>query len=608
MKIKFPSHFYITTALTFLFSFKAFYFFSQTNLNSGLLKNEKITTYWNNPQKTIRSIGAYNSSGVIAVGEKIGKWMYYNPYGKIEEISHYFLGKKHGEYTSFYPSGKIKFSGFFFLDLPDSSFKAFYKDGTLAEEGYFTINPFVNRKNDTIQLTKLINKTSYFSSIKTKKWNYYYKDGSLLQTSNYKPGDTTEYLLTYYNELKKNTIKEGNGVFETFYNSGKQKKKISYENGVPNGNYFHWNPNGNMRIKGNYKNGKKEGLWMEYFITGQQVYQIINYKNGLKHGEFKEHLKDGKLIIWGNYNNHNKEGKWEYYFENGQLDMVGSFKNDIQHGDWKFYYPNGVLYYNGNFINGLKNGEWNFNYNSGEKWRIGNYKNDFKSGLWTTYYENKQKAMEGEYEKGKENGEWSSWYENGQLKDKGSYKNALMNQSWEGYYKTGQIKYKGDYDLDNKTNKWTYWAHNGKIIETGDYAVLSKNSNIIRNETRIIKKSVKNGVWNTYSEIDGSLKSKENFNDGMKNGKCIYYYPGGVIANQEISYKNGLLNGKFSTYDRRGNIKSETNYKENKKDGDMKVYSKRGKLILHVEYKNGVKTKDVIKKINYKYRSNKTKK
>ena len=137
-------------------------------------------------------------------------------------------------------------------------------------------------------------------------------------------------------------------------------------------------------------------------------------------------------------------------------------------------------------------------------------------------YKNAIKQME-TLLKGKENGEWSSWYENGQLKDKGSYKNALMNQSWEGYYKTGQIKYKGDYDLDNKTNKWTYWAHNGKIIETGDYAVLSKNSNIIRNETRIIKKSVKNGVWNTYSEIDGSLKSKENFNDGMKNGKCIYF-------------------------------------------------------------------------------------
>ena len=40
----------------------------------------------------------------------------------------------------------------------------------------------------------------------------------------------------------------------------------------------------------------------------------------------------------------------------------------------------------------------------------------------------------------------------------------------------------------------------------------------------------------------------------------------------------------------------------------MKVFSKRGKLILHVEYKDGVKSKDVIKKVNYKYKSNKTKK
>jgi len=40
----------------------------------------------------------------------------------------------------------------------------------------------------------------------------------------------------------------------------------------------------------------------------------------------------------------------------------------------------------------------------------------------------------------------------------------------------------------------------------------------------------------------------------------------------------------------------------------MKVFSKRGKLILHVEYKNGVKSKDVLKKVNYNYQSNKTKK
>ena len=45
-----------------------------------------------------------------------------------------------------------------------------------------------------------------------------------------------------------------------------------------------------------------------------------------------------------------------------------------------------------------------------------------------------------------------------------------------------------------------------------------------------------------------------------------------------------------------------------KKHGDMKVFSKRGKLISHVIYKDGVKLKDVLKKITFKYSGPKNKK
>ena len=38
------------------------------------------------------------------------------------------------------------------------------------------------------------------------------------------------------------------------------------------------------------------------------------------------------------------------------------------------------------------------------------------------------------------------------------------------------------------------------------------------------------------------------------------------------------------------------------------LFSKKGKLIYHVVYKEGVKTKDVIKKVSYKYFSSKGKK
>ena len=608
MKIHFSFRLYLFSIVCIAVSGFFNIYNAQNNLNSGLLKEEKITTYWNNPQKTIRSVGAYSSSGVSSVGEKSGEWVYYNPYGKIVEISHYFLGKKYGKYKSFYPSGKVQFDGYFFLDFPDSTFSAFYEDGTLAEKGKYAILPTINEKLDTIDLIELLNKISVFKSIKTGEWNYYYEDGKPFETTYFKENDTTEYILSYFSETNKQVIKEGEGVFETFYSSGKPKKKINYKNGIPNGEYMYWNPNGNIRIKGAYTNGQKDGLWTEYFITGQQIYQIINYTNGLKNGEFKEYLINGNLTILGNYKNHMKEGKWEYYFENEQLDMIGPFENGLQNGDWKYYYPNGQLYYEGNFIKGLKNGEWNFNYNTGEKWRVGHYQDDLKNGHWVTFYENKQKAIEGNYKKDKENGPWESWYENGQLKDKGSYNEALMDKIWEGFYKTGQRKYKGDYSLDYKTNKWEYWAPNGKLIEKGEYAVLSRNSSLVGSENRIIKKSIKTGEWSTYSEIDGTVKSVENFNNGKQDGKSTFYYPGGVVPSQEISHSNGILNGKFKTFDRRGNLKSETNYKNNKKHGDMKVFSKRGKIVLHVEYKNGVKSKDVLKKVNYNYQSNKTKK
>ena len=40
----------------------------------------------------------------------------------------------------------------------------------------------------------------------------------------------------------------------------------------------------------------------------------------------------------------------------------------------------------------------------------------------------------------------------------------------------------------------------------------------------------------------------------------------------------------------------------------MMLFSKKGKLIYHVIYKEGVKTRDVIKKVSYKYFSSKNEK
>ena len=68
----------------------------------GLIKKEKIITYWNQDKNIIRSMGQYHTDGFADIGEKIGKWTFYYPNGKIREISHYFLGKLHGPFKAYY--------------------------------------------------------------------------------------------------------------------------------------------------------------------------------------------------------------------------------------------------------------------------------------------------------------------------------------------------------------------------------------------------------------------------------------------------------------------------------------------------------------------------
>tara|TARA_B110000459_G_scaffold1696_1_gene1828 strand:+ start:933 stop:1208 length:276 start_codon:yes stop_codon:yes gene_type:complete len=62
----------------------------------GLLKNEKITTYWDNDEKQVRSIGFYQTSGYSNIGAKTGKWIHFYKNGKTQEISNYYKGELNG--------------------------------------------------------------------------------------------------------------------------------------------------------------------------------------------------------------------------------------------------------------------------------------------------------------------------------------------------------------------------------------------------------------------------------------------------------------------------------------------------------------------------------
>ena len=72
------------------------------------------------------------------------------------------------------------------------------------------------------------------------------------------------------------------------------------------------------REQGKFKNGKKEGLWITYYSTGQ-------------------------LMMKGEYRNGREEGPWIFYLANGDLGFKGEFKNGKHEGPWVWYNFDGTL-------------------------------------------------------------------------------------------------------------------------------------------------------------------------------------------------------------------------------------------------------------------------
>jgi len=62
-------------------------------------------------------------------------------------------------------------------------------------------------------------------------------------------------------------------------------------------------------------------------------------------GPFQDYYENGQLKLEGNFKNGKNDGLWKRYYENGQLHQEGYMKNGQYDGLWKHYHENGQLKY-----------------------------------------------------------------------------------------------------------------------------------------------------------------------------------------------------------------------------------------------------------------------
>lgn len=116
---------------------------------------------------------------------------------------------------------------------------------------------------------KLLKEGEYKNDFKNGIWKEYFLDGSEVYIGKYKNDKKNGIWRIYYSE--KNDLRNFKKVDESFL-----RKSFTYKDGDFNGTYIECFSNGQIKIKGKYKKGKKIGCWISYDLDGN-IIQRENY-------------------------------------------------------------------------------------------------------------------------------------------------------------------------------------------------------------------------------------------------------------------------------------------------------------------------------------------
>jgi antitoxin component YwqK of YwqJK toxin-antitoxin module len=190
-----------------------------------------------------------------------------------------------------------------------------------------------------------------------------------------------------------------------------------------------------------------------------------------------------------------------------------------------------------NCVNGKIDGEYLEYYGeNGNLKQLTTYQKGQKTGPFKELTKEGATIISGNFLDGNRNGEWKSYYVNGKLKSNGLYENGLQSGEWKFFYDNGNIKAEGTYKNGNES----------KSGRTG------------------VPISGRNGVWKFYSENTGQIELEMGFENGLRSGQVVTYYPNGQIM-VKATLKNEEYDGIVEVYDETGQLKSKDFWENGKK-------------------------------------------
>ena len=366
-----------------------------------------------------------------------------------------------------------------------------------------------------------------------------------------------DYRITGKGKYVKNAKNEDivTGPWEFYHSNGRIRSTgIFNEDGQRTGEWRYYYQNGILKEISQYENDKAKGNTQIWYDNGL-YYKKLHYQADEKDGEETTWFFNGLLKTVINYKTGKKEGIARYYTSAGFLRTVTLYSNDLQEGDETIYHKNGSIE------------------------SVVTYKNNEATGAYKEYFDNSKLRMEGNYTAGKKAGTWKTFYKDGIPEYMENYVNGELDGQYTSWYGNGKIESKRAYRKGDIDGKKENFDEDGllsveTIFEKGrlrDIKFFDKTGQVISNTT-----SRKGSAEILFYAPDGSKSSVGFYSkEGLLEGKGTTYYKNGTI-DQEANYKNGLLEGNRKLYYENGHLKQEGNFTGNEADGYFVDYYNNG--------------------------------
>ena len=220
--------------------------------------------------------------------------------------------------------------------LCDEDRKPFSGRTKRASEDYLDIYSYKNGELDGLNVIYYKDNIKEIGHWKDGKQNglfqLYTEEGILVDDANFKEGERDGLTEQFYSDTGKLRVsgnyKNGvlDGEFKAYYPNGNLQREVIYKNGEMNGEYKEYNENKSIRLFGNYKNNLQDGEWKSYLEDGT-LESIVNYKDGELNGLKEDYYKNGNVWIRQEFKNNDLDGVYEVYYENGNPQLKAKIKN-----------------------------------------------------------------------------------------------------------------------------------------------------------------------------------------------------------------------------------------------------------------------------------------